>query len=148
MTCSVHAGWRAQLEPGAIGARWHAWWDLAIVLKIQVNEHTVCYAIVLPGRKSDFRAGFRPDSCRGSLKISWRAGFAALPFKNPAEIRPGSPISRLHNIGLSMSGSFRSSVSFDLEAFGQFRSPILEVETAKLDASGFKAATRLSYLAV
>ena len=30
---------------------------------------TLCYAIVLPGRKSVFRAGFRPDSSRESIKI-------------------------------------------------------------------------------
>ncbi len=30
---------------------------------------TLCYAIVLPGRKSGFRAGFRPDSTRENIKI-------------------------------------------------------------------------------
>ena len=29
----------------------------------------LCYAIGLPGRKSGFRAGFRPDSIRESLKL-------------------------------------------------------------------------------
>ncbi len=36
---------------------------------------TLCYAIVLPGRKSGFRAGFRQDSIRESLKIGPPAGF-------------------------------------------------------------------------
>ncbi len=35
---------------------------------------TLCYAIVLPGRKSGFRAGFRPDYIRESLKIGPPAG--------------------------------------------------------------------------
>ena len=35
---------------------------------------TSCYAIMLPGRKSGFRAGFRPDSNRESLKIGPPAG--------------------------------------------------------------------------
>ncbi len=35
---------------------------------------TLCYAIVLPGRKTGFRAGFRPDYCRERLKICPPAG--------------------------------------------------------------------------
>ncbi len=38
------------------------------------NQRTLCYTIVLPGRKSVFRAGFRPDSSRESLKIDPPAG--------------------------------------------------------------------------
>ncbi len=34
----------------------------------------LCYAIVLPGRTSGFRAGFRPESSRESLKIGPPAG--------------------------------------------------------------------------
>ncbi len=46
---------------------------------------TLCYAIVLPGRKTGFRAGFRPDSSRESLKLGPAAG-----------LRPaGGPILRL-----------------------------------------------------
>ena len=37
-------------------------------------KHTLCFAIVPPGRKSVFRAGFRPDSDRESLKIGTPAG--------------------------------------------------------------------------
>ncbi len=36
--------------------------------------HTLCCEIVLPGRKSGFRAGFWPDSYRESLKIGLPAG--------------------------------------------------------------------------
>ena len=67
---------------------------------------TLCYAIVLPGRKSGFRAGFRPDSSRGNLKIGPPAGLrpAGGPIlmlsrlesgRNPArkpDFRPGSTI--------------------------------------------------------
>ncbi len=35
---------------------------------------TLCYAIMLPGRKSSFRVGIRPDSNRESLKIGPAAG--------------------------------------------------------------------------
>ncbi len=59
---------------------------------------TLCYAIVLPGWKSGFRAGFRSESSRESLKIGPPAGlrqpqgqFLSFPDQNPAE--PGSPIS-------------------------------------------------------
>ena len=45
----------------------------------------VCYAVVLPGRKSVFRAGFRPDSNRESIKIGPSAGrrsdFDAFPTR-------------------------------------------------------------------
>ncbi len=59
----------------------------------------VCYAMVLPGRKSGFRAGCRSDN-RESLKIGPLAGrrpaggpIVRLPDGNPAEIRPGNPMS-------------------------------------------------------
>ena len=69
-------------------------------------SHTLCYAIVLPGRKSVFRAGFRPDSSRESLNIGPPAGLRPagglmlklfrLEFgRNPARktgFRPGSII--------------------------------------------------------
>ncbi len=42
---------------------------------------TLCYAIVLPGRKSAVRAGFWPDCYRESTGSS------------PVKIRPGRPIS-------------------------------------------------------
>ncbi len=35
---------------------------------------TLCYAVMLPGRKSRFRAGFRQDSNKGSFKIGPPAG--------------------------------------------------------------------------
>ncbi len=42
------------------------------------NLPYLCYAIMLPGRKSNFRAGFRPDSKRESVKIG-----------PPGGLRPG-----------------------------------------------------------
>ncbi len=56
---------------------------------------TVCYAIVLSGRKSGFRAGFRPDSSRESLKIGPPAGGPILRLSQleSGRIKPGSPIS-------------------------------------------------------
>ncbi len=39
-----------------------------------IEQITVCYAIVLPGRKSVFRARFQPDSNRESLKNGPPAG--------------------------------------------------------------------------
>ncbi len=48
-------------------------------------EILLCCAIVLPGRKSGFRSGFRPDFDRGSFKIG-----------SPTSPRPaGGPILRL-----------------------------------------------------
>ncbi len=45
---------------------------------------TLCYAVMLPGRKSGLRAGLRPDSSRESLKIGSPAGrradFEAFPM--------------------------------------------------------------------
>ncbi len=49
---------------------------------------TICYAIVLPGRKTNFRASFRPDSNWESLKIGPPAG------RRPA----GGPILRLSRL--------------------------------------------------
>ncbi len=60
----------------------------------------LCYTIVLPGRTSGFRAEFRPDSSRESLRFSPPAGLRPaggpilrLSRFDPAEIRPGRPIS-------------------------------------------------------
>ena len=44
-------------------------------------KHTLCFAIVPPGRKSVFRAGFRPDSDRENLKIGTPAGRRAAGHK-------------------------------------------------------------------
>ncbi len=56
---------------------------------------TLCYAIVRPGRKSGFRAGFRPDSGRESLRIcplagGPKAGRMAALHAFPIRIRPKS----------------------------------------------------------
>ncbi len=74
-----------------------------------VPDPTVCYTIVLPGRKSAFRARFLPDSSCESLKIAFRQAegrpdgrCGGFPDWNPDEIRSGRPISGpealLHNI--------------------------------------------------
>ena len=58
---------------------WFAWWPSLC------DENTLCYAMVLPGRKLAFRAGFWPDCYRGSTEIG-----------PPAGLRPaGGPISML-----------------------------------------------------
>jgi hypothetical protein len=49
------------------------------------NVAMLCYTIMPPGRKSNFRAGFRPDSNRESLEIGPSAD------RRPA----GGPMSRL-----------------------------------------------------
>jgi hypothetical protein len=59
----------------------------------------VCYAIVLPGHKSAFRAGFGPDCYREDTEIGPPAG--RRPAGGPisvfswslGKIRPGRPIS-------------------------------------------------------
>ncbi len=68
-------------------------------------QATLCYAMVLPGRKSGFRAAFRPDSSRETAGLR-PAGGPILRFSRleSGEIRRGSPISGpealLRNIGL------------------------------------------------
>ncbi len=52
------------------------------------DSYTLCYALVLPGRKSGFRAGFRPDSMLEDIKIGPSVG------RRP----PGGTILRLSRI--------------------------------------------------
>jgi hypothetical protein len=63
-------------------------------------KDTLCYAIVLPGRHSAFRARFWRDCCRENMKIGRPAGqrpaggrFSCLPGSSPAKIWPGRTIS-------------------------------------------------------
>jgi hypothetical protein len=63
-------------------------------------KDTLRYAIMLPGRKSAFRAGFQPDCYRENTEIGPPAGrrpaqgrFRCFPGSSPAQIRPGRPIS-------------------------------------------------------
>jgi hypothetical protein len=68
---------------------------------------TLCYAIVLPGRKSCFWARLRLDSSRESLQIGLpsaghRTEFEAFPFESgrkPARKPDSGPEALLHNIG-------------------------------------------------
>ncbi len=54
---------------------------------------TLCYPIVLPGRKWAFRAGFWPDCYRESTEMGPPAGrLRYLPASSPAKIRPGRAI--------------------------------------------------------
>ena len=50
------------------------------------ESFTFCYAIVLSGRKSEFRAGFRSDSNRESFRMGLLADFEAFPIR----IQPNS----------------------------------------------------------
>ncbi len=77
--------------------------DMALDL-VCGDKSTLCDAIVLPGRKSVFRAGCRPDSNRKSFKIGPPAGRRPAPIvklsrlesgRNPArkpDFWPGSTI--------------------------------------------------------
>jgi hypothetical protein len=63
-----------------------------------VSSPALCYALVLPGRKLGFRAGFRANSNRECFKINppagpRPAGGPILRLQNPTQILPGSPIS-------------------------------------------------------
>jgi hypothetical protein len=62
---------------------------------VVARDSTLGYAIMLPGRKSGFRAGFRPDSDRENLKIGpagRRADVEAFPIQPGRPIRHGSTI--------------------------------------------------------
>ncbi len=49
-------------------------------ISLGLPHYALCYAIVPPGRKAGFRAGFLPDSSRESLKIGFPAAdFDAFP---------------------------------------------------------------------
>jgi hypothetical protein len=55
---------------------------MAFLLLPVIHACTLCYAIVLPGRKSAFRAGFWPDCYREYIEIGPPAGLgpAGGPF--------------------------------------------------------------------
>ncbi len=55
----------------------------------QIVDTTLCYAIVLPGRKSGFRVGFQPDAYRESFNIGPPTG--RRPAGEP-DFLPGSTI--------------------------------------------------------
>ena len=68
-----------------------------------MDQVTLCYAIVLPGRKLAFWAGFWPDCHRERTEsgpaagrrpsAGRRADFGAFPVAVRPKIRPGRPIS-------------------------------------------------------
>ncbi len=77
------------------------------------HSFTLCYATVLPGRKSGFWAGFRPDSRRESIKIGPLAGrrlaggpilmFSRLDSgRDPARKLDDPPDALLRNIGFGL----------------------------------------------
>ena len=63
-----------------------------------LNTHILCYAILLPGRKPVFQAGFRPDSDRESFEIGQRAHSEAFRLESDrksarkSDFRPESTI--------------------------------------------------------
>jgi hypothetical protein len=58
-----------------------------------INSCILCYAIVVPGRESAFRAGFWPDCYRENAEIGRpECRFRFFPGSSPAKIRPGRPI--------------------------------------------------------
>ncbi len=65
----------------------------------KLTKSTLCRAILLPCRKSAFRAVFEPDCYRESTEVGPPAGrgpaggtILMFPGSSPAKIRPGSPI--------------------------------------------------------
>ncbi len=70
---------RGRLPPGGVG---EPPWEIKLYL---------CYAILLPGRKSSFRVRFRQDSNRESIKIGPPAGRRLADVEAfPCRIRPKS----------------------------------------------------------
>ncbi len=71
-------------------------------IRPQTNSSTLCYAIVLPGRKSGFRAGSGKHRNRPSGRPSAgrTADFEAFPIRNRATSSPEARCpARKHNIG-------------------------------------------------
>ncbi len=89
---------------------------------------TLCYAIVLPARRSTFRAGIFPDY-RESTEIGPAAGlqgrFRFFPGGSPANIRPERPIhgseALLRNIEYNQCGCNLKYPTVFLGSFGVFR---------------------------
>jgi hypothetical protein len=82
----IRSAWSVEvLGPGGRG------WTTSATLRVSgrgcsvIDFGILCYAVVLPGRKSTFHAGFWPDRCRESIEIG-----------PPAGLRPaGGPMSVL-----------------------------------------------------
>jgi hypothetical protein len=90
--------------------------SLCLRTRLIFSAHTVssepplalCCTIVLPGRKSGFRAGFRPDSIRNNIKVSPPAGLRpAHTASSEAALGPQSRVGQLfgrvgrsHSLGI------------------------------------------------
>ena len=73
------------------------WADLPNILwhRVSTGFATLCYAIVLPGRKSAFRAGFWPECYRESTEIGPPAGRRGRTLVNLARGMPETVASAL-----------------------------------------------------
>ncbi len=60
--------------------------EISTVKQIYIYIYTLCYAIVLLGRKSDFQAGFWPDCYRENSDIGSPAGLR--PAERPISVLP------------------------------------------------------------
>ena len=91
----------------------------------------VCYAIMLPARKSAFRAGFWPD-------CDWESTEIGPPAGRRAKIRPGRPISGPEAFTLLYLAPTTASLTLacgDLEKRGQWQKSAL--------SKGFLATSKL-----
>ncbi len=105
--------WHRSTRPMPCECEWLGWRKsistcgrLTVIIRMQQGR-PLFYAIVLPGQKSVFRAGCRPDSIREGLQIGPSAGGPILMFsrlesgRNPTrkpDFRPGATIAshRVH----------------------------------------------------
>ena len=90
---------------------------------------TLCYAIVLPSRKSGFRAGFRPDSNRESLKSSppagrRPAGLKQRPQRPDRAAEPGLVPPRRHHPFGSAHSNAKPTCLFSVEATPRRVAPV------------------------
>ncbi len=77
---------------------WETFLQFHMIVWLHLGLNTLCYAIMLPGRKSAFRAGFEPDCYRESTEMAFRPAFGrpadrfrCVPGSSPAKIRRGRP---------------------------------------------------------
>jgi hypothetical protein len=75
--------WHSKRTPGPLT-------NTPVSQKNQKHRYTLCYAVMLPGRKSAFRAGLRPGWHRESTKIDPPAGRRAHVGAFPVAVRQKS----------------------------------------------------------